>query len=74
MEIIDNPKYIEENPLIKNLSKNEVPFYFAGSWASAFIIANRLKPLPRKIYLTTWMLFESYCVMRNYRLGVKIQF
>ena len=73
MEIIDNPEYIEENPIIKNFSKNEVPLYFAGSLVSAFIIANKLKPLPRKIYLTTWMLFESYCVTRNYRLGVRIK-
>ena len=71
-----NPdKFYEKNPILgKHPSTGKVDLYFASCILGHSIISYLLPEKPRRIWQNFWIAIESYCVISNNTIGVKIDF
>jgi hypothetical protein len=74
-EIAVNPKYYETNPVIgKYPTLQEVDKYFIACIVGNYLISKVLPNNWRRKWQIGSMLFQTYFITNNYKLGIKMNF
>ena len=74
-EVVKDDRKHELNPILgKYPSKTEVNVYFAATTLGHYLVSRALPPDYRKVWQYVWIGFQTGNVIRNYRVGVRINF
>jgi len=74
-EIAVNPKYYETNPILgKYPTLQEVDRYFIACIVGYYLISKVLPNNWRRKWQIGSMLFQTYFITNNYKLGIKMNF
>lgn len=72
-EIVKDDSRYELNPILgKYPSNTEVDIYFAATTVGHYLVSRALPPKQRKVWQYVWIGAQAGNVVRNYQVGIRI--